>query len=201
MLAGCKANYPTAPEPTIAAVRLFVTATVWDLVPNSTAQFIAYAIDGDGVYTNITNQANWSTSNPDVLTVSPGQSTSVVRGVSAGDANVTVSFNGQSDSVTLRVYQSPRSAPRIELEGSSTLPSISAGRTQNLTVQIRNFPATGFAQVVTSATSVTTSDPNVAVAQGATIRPVSTGTFRILATYNGLTATALSSVPPPQAPR
>lgn len=200
VLAGCSASYPTAPEPTVAAVRIHVASTVWDLVPNSTAQFIAYAIDSDGAYTNVTSQASWSTSDSSVLSVSANQSARVVRGVSAGDANVMVSFSGQTDSVTLRVHPAPRSAPRIELEGSSVLPAITPSRTQTVTLQIRTFPLTGVPQVVTSAASITTSDSNVAIADGAIIRPVSPGTFRIVATYNGLTATALSSVPPPQAP-
>ena len=107
ILAGCSASYPTGPEPTVAAVRIHVAATVQELVPNSTAQFIAYAIDSDGVYTNVTSQASWSTSDSSVLSVSPNQNTRVVRGVSAGDANVMVSFNGQTDSVTLRVNPCP----------------------------------------------------------------------------------------------
>lgn len=51
-----------------------------------------------------TAKANWSTSDPDILTVS---ATGVVTGVAAGTANVIASFNGVSASMPVRVYQAP----------------------------------------------------------------------------------------------
>ena len=197
--AGCSASYPTAPEPTLAAVAIHVDSTVWDLLPNNVAQFRAYAIDSDGVYTDVTGQASWSTSDAGVLSTLPIQTgRAPVRGVSAGDADVVVTYGGRTDSVTLRVHAFPRPVPRLELSsggGSSSL-LINPNRTSTLNVSVRHYTSNLF-QTVTSAVTITTSDPNVAVAERDTIRPVAPGTFRILASYNGMTATALASVAPP----
>ena len=198
--AGCSASYPTAPAPTISAVKIHVTSNVWDLVPNSTAQFVAYAIDSDGVYSDVTSQASWSSSDPGVLSTLFQNGRIIARGVSAGDANLQVSFEGKADAVALRVFRSPRSSPRVELEGSSTLPAIDLLRPRTLTVLVRQFGLSGPSQIVTPTATITTSDPNVAIVDGSTIRPVSPGTVRITATYNGMTATALTSVLPPTAP-
>lgn len=197
MTPACGARSFSASARTVLAVRIHVASTVLDLVPNKSARFIAYAIDRQGVYTDITSQAEWSTSNAKVLTVTPGQGAAVVRTVSPGDARVIASFHGQRDSATLRVYREPRSAPRIEIETTGSLPTIDAGRAQTTQLQIRSYPLSGLPQIVTAASTITTSNPGIAVVTGGRLRPISTGIFRITATYNGMTATALSSVPPP----
>jgi hypothetical protein len=194
---GCGASYPTAPEPTLAAVRIHVTSTVWDLVPASTAQVVAYAVDSDGVYTDVTDQASWSTSDGGVLSTLPVRNGRVVvRSVSPGDADLIASYRGNTDRVTLRVFRFPRSTPRLELDGAATELVIAPDRTRTLTVSVRHFAVNGSVQNVTSAATITTSNPNVAIVDGSTVRPVSPGTFRVLATYNGMTATALASVSP-----
>ena len=136
VLVACSADYPTAPDPTLAAVRIHVTSPVSELLPNLTATFIAYAIDSDGVYVDVTNQAQWSSSNSDVLTTGTFQANrAVVRGVRQGDANLNVSYQGQTDSLTLRVL-SALPVPRLNLSvsGVGLLPTGLLSQS-NITVQ------------------------------------------------------------------
>jgi hypothetical protein len=195
---GCSASYPTAPAPTITAVRIHVTSNVWDLIPNSSVQMVAYAIDSDGVYTEVTGQASWSSSDASVLSTQPVQNGRLpIRAVSAGDASLAVNFSGRTDEITLRVFPFPRSSPRIQLGGTPFLPSLAPNRL--LVVGVDQFMPGAPSQIVTAGATITSSDPNVAIVDGSTIRPVSPGTVRITATYNGMTATALTSVLPPTA--
>jgi hypothetical protein len=195
--AACNASYPTAPEPTLAALAIHVDSPVWDLLPNNTARFPAYAIDSDGVYADVTSQVWWSTSDAGVLSTLPVQNgRASVRGVAAGDADVVATYGGRTDSVTLRVHAFPRSVPRLELgSGGGFELAINPNRATTLNVSVRHYTSNA-SQSVTSAATITTSDPNVAIVEGGTIRAVAPGTFRILASYNGMTATALASVAP-----
>lgn len=196
---GCSASYPTRPDPTLAAVRIHVAdVVVWGLPQNGTAPFVAYAIDSDGVYTDVTSRAVWTSSNPGVMSTLPVQSGRVnVRGVSPGDADLTVTYSGHTDAVTLRVPQPTLSIPRLEMSsaGGSAGLVINRNGAASLRVSVIHRTSSGF-QNVTSSASISTSDSNIAIADGATIRPVSPGTFRILASYDGLTSVALASVSP-----
>jgi hypothetical protein len=52
---------------------------------------------------NVTAQANWSSSDPRVVTVTPGAQTAMLTGVGPGTAWITASFNGLSTSYGLSI--------------------------------------------------------------------------------------------------
>jgi hypothetical protein len=189
----CNARYPMAPDPTLSAVRIHVLSAVSELIPNSTATFVAYAIDSDGVYRDVTTEAQWSSSDSNVLTAGTFlNNRAVVRGVGRGDANLMVSYGGETDAVTLRVVTPPLPIPRVALTIIGGLYAMAAS-SPTITVQIET--RTVFQTVTTEAT-ITSSDPSIATIDGNRIRPVSPGTIRLTASYNGLVGTTLISVNP-----
>jgi len=97
-LAGCKQKSPDAPTPTIAGV--VVTGTQAFTTKNQTNQLTATANFSNSNTQNVTNQAQWSSGNPSVASVS---STGVVTSVAAGTSTITASYQGQNGSLPVTV--------------------------------------------------------------------------------------------------
>ena len=97
-LAGCKQKSPDAPTPTIAGVA--VTGNQTFTTKNQTNQLTATANFSNSNTQNVTNQAQWSSGNPSVASVS---STGVVTSVAAGTSTITAIYQGQNGSLPVTV--------------------------------------------------------------------------------------------------
>ena len=96
--AGCD-EIPTAPSPmaerssqarTMARLDLSGAATI---APGQTAQYVARALYNDGLWEDVTSRVTWASSDPSVLTVSPG---GAAAAGDRGEAVVSASLEGQT---------------------------------------------------------------------------------------------------------
>ncbi|MBY0496330.1 MAG: hypothetical protein K2Y23_19145 [Cyanobacteria bacterium] len=197
----CSASYPTAP--TAAPVRLLLlsTSSLNDFSFNRSFTVKVYLIDSDGVYTDVTNAAEWQVSNSllRVTRIQPsgsftgGFSVSAANGFNeSGVSTVTAVYQGRTDSITVTVYPSSRSAPRLEVlfSGSQQL----TPGAQTLGVSARYWSTPGSRTDVPA--SYSTSDPGVATIDGARITPRSPGKFTLIASYEGVSEHVLMFVNP-----
>jgi hypothetical protein len=97
---GAKTASPTAPPPTVTALQIVAGQTLLDV--GSDARFHATATVSDGSTLNLTNDLNWSSSDSAVADVATD---GVVTAVSAGDATISVSWNGLTATTSLRARQ------------------------------------------------------------------------------------------------
>jgi Bacterial Ig-like domain (group 2) len=87
------------------------------IAANGTQQFFANATYSDNSVQDVTQNASWTSSNPNVATIqSTGQQNpGLAEGVGAGAATITVSFNGQSSSTLLTVTSPGGNGSKIPL--------------------------------------------------------------------------------------
>ena len=188
LAAGCNVSFPTEPSPAAQIVSLVIHYTPygtrmvagWDQ-PFTSRSFEAYAIDSDGVYSNVTRQSSWTASNRDVIPFSgvPGS----VRVAQAGTTTLIATYQGLV--ATLRVdVRPPDDPPHLEI-------SLNGPRSVSL-----RQPRTS-TNVDRNEVTWTSSDPDVATLDrfGNVIghRP---GNVRITATHQGMTDWYWISVAP-----
>lgn len=99
-VAGCGGAAGTAPTPIDQNVRALTVECQPVLIIGETRPCIAVALLGDGRQLVVTPGASWSSSAPTVATIS---SIGDVRGVSAGQSTVTVSYGGRRASTDVSV--------------------------------------------------------------------------------------------------
>lgn len=187
--ASCKATSPTAPSPTTAGlVLLFPQSTRTD----SSFGMLAYAFDTDGAYRNVTSQAQWSTSNPAIVTVNPGSFNSgrLLSPVSLGSAAVLVTFEGRS--VQLPILVASRVLTPLRLDLTSTL-MMRIGETSSIRAMYSGgLPSSNVSDIAVW----TSSDSSVASVERGRITAHAVGTTEIRVSYQGLTDFYMMSVGP-----
>lgn len=91
---------PTPAGPVVSEVRLGMAGNAPTLVePGKTAQLWAQAAMSDGTLHDVTNSANWQSSNLPVATVSP---TGLVTSHGAGDTTITATMSSKTGSLQLQ---------------------------------------------------------------------------------------------------
>src|SRR5262245_33735204 len=93
---GCNASFPDGPTPP-PAVRVglhlqFVQSALTPIWQGTSVTLQALALDSDALYTDVSRQATWTSSNPAVMSVSGG----VVRALTPGAAEVNATLGGLS---------------------------------------------------------------------------------------------------------
>lgn len=147
---------------TRSLVAIDVSPVAVSLPRGVTQQFQAIGIYSNGPTEDLTAQANWSSSDAEVATVSPA---GVTRAVAIGECTVKASVNGRSGERVVKV--TPAELQRLEV---SPLPFTSAGTT-------KQFVATGIftdetVQDLTTQVRWESSRPEIA-----TINPLGLATF------------------------
>lgn len=194
LAAGCHASYPGLPTttPATADVRLF-----YPFVLSGGTGYVgrvqsinALAVDTDGGYQDVTNQATWSSSNLTVARVVPG---GVVTFVNAGTVDIRAAYGGFVGTTTIRVLTAD-SLPFVNIQVSSDIPFRvgNTGRGSAALVtsnsQSRNITTTG---------QWRSSDERVAtVDTSGLITAVGAGTIDVTATSDGVTGAIRLSVYP-----
>ena len=194
ILAGCTASLPTEPSFTPQAARLVVhfpiggtKATVG--ATSGSQQFEAYAVDTDGVWTRVTSQAEWSSS--DTQAVVPS---TTARGAytyrSAGSYVIHATHQGLRGALPLDVRPAP-SFPYLDLQVQS-----SGGGTFHTTYLMTSAATSGRLQLSTPQVTFSTSDASIAIVEVGRFLRVSPGNVIITATADGLSDYYWRSVPP-----
>lgn len=192
-LSACAPSLPTAPTAPVAAVRLHYTAATTDLNIAGSATLRAFAIDADSVYSDVTPQVAWFSSDP-VVAQTAGTS-NVVRALSAGTAVITGQYRGLADSVRLvvRPFGQPP-FPYLDLQAMGD-PRAVGRRSQGVLMLRESATST---RPVADAAAWTSSDSRVATVERGLVTAVAPGTVEITATYQGLSVRYGLSIAPRQ---
>jgi Bacterial Ig-like domain (group 2). len=196
-LAACHASYPSAPSnPVTVAVQVHYPVAVGPVPVISSFALMAYSVNSEGAFEDVTKKAAWSTSDPSVIVRSVSQSsiTEVFAAMAPGSANITAQYQGFSTTITIVAFRpdrliypsltiSSRGDPRL---AGASVPSV-----------VRLYRGSADFDDVTRLAAWSSSDPGVAtVSADGTVRGVAPGTTQIVASYTGLTTSYALSIPP-----
>jgi trimeric autotransporter adhesin len=113
-----------APIPVATVIGLQVTPTNPSIALGTKRQFTVIATWSNGTASNVSDVANWSTSNPAVATVSDAAATKgLATSVATGTATISAAFAGLTGSTTLTVT----AAVLTSIDVTPTNPSIASG--------------------------------------------------------------------------
>ncbi|WP_409342985.1 SpoIID/LytB domain-containing protein [Paenibacillus sp. MBLB4367] len=155
-----------------------------ELPKGGQAQTVATAVYSDGSAFVVTPEVTFSSSNTEVLQVSPA---GAIQGLKAGVANVIAAYRGQTGTLTVRVTPIVES---IELNGLS---AVKAGQVQ--TAVVNAVYSDGSRVVVTAGITFDSSDKNVAtVDANGKVTALASGSTEISAAYLNYTARYLLQV-------
>jgi uncharacterized protein YjdB len=179
----------------VPVARLTVRPDSLDLLPGTSAELFAVALDAQGnVLTG--RQVTWTSSDP---RVAPVGSTGTVAGVADGTATITATVEGITATARVRVRTPPPAAvATLELRPDSVTLEVGRQRTFSATAKDVNGSILS-GRVVTWSTS----NPAVAAfgASGSLVTALAEGTATITATSEGVSATATVRVVAPTSAR
>ncbi len=165
-----------------------VSPTISD---NQTEQFTATGTFSDESTLNLTNQADWSSSNTAIVTIS---TSGLATGVAPGQSTITAAVDGITASTLLAV-----TSPLVSITVTPANPNIPLGETEQFTAT--GTLADGATESLTSevtwasATTSVATVSNVAGSRGLATTQ-SAGTSNISATFDGITGSTVFTVSP-----
>ena len=183
-LTTCGKDGPTEPPAQVPSLITLSSQTVVLTAVGQTIQITATVLDQESKV--IAGAAvTWTSSNPNVASVSPG---GVVTAVSNGTARITATFGFASGSTSVSVAQ--------EAGSISITPDSATLETVGATVQMEAVVHdTGNSPIPGAAVVWTTGDPSIAtVDNNGLVTAVSSGTTQITATSGGVSESAPVSV-------
>jgi len=161
---------------------------------NSSFSLLAYALNSEGAYEDVTSKTVWSTSDASVIRQSsnPVISFASFAGVGVGRATITAEYAGFSHSVTFETYRSDQPAyPMLTIRGNV----LAMGTSSSARATLQRTASDVYD--VTTLAEWTSSDPAVAtVTFGGVISARTPGTVLITASYLGISGSSLMSVMP-----
>ncbi len=170
----------TVPVPAKIVTSIALSPATNGVAVGATQQFTATATYSDGSTGDVSGTANWTSSNPAVITVSPS---GLATGVAAGSAAITASMSGISGNEALSVTARVASAIAI----SPNPGSIVMGATQQFTATATYKD--GSTGNVTSMVSWTVANPAVtSISADGLATPAASGSTTITASLNGVSA-------------
>lgn len=149
------------------------------------------AFEAEGVFADsnrsITEYAQWTSSDPAVLSVTaPG----AVLALAEGDANLTASYDGITQTATVHVDPPALTALTLAPESASLI--VGESTTFSLTGRYTD----GSVDNLTAAASWSMDDPNVAALAGSKVTALAEGVTTLRAAFGGLSETAPVTVKP-----
>lgn len=111
-------------------VSLSVSPAVSSVMVNQTKQYVATAGYSDGSSSDVTASVAWTSSDESVVTIDAG---GLATGQAAGDALVTATLNGFTDSADIKVVDQPREVVSIDI--APTTARIGVGLSKQFTAQ------------------------------------------------------------------
>lgn len=191
--AACAASYPTQPANAVAvaAVKVRYAFPIVNTAVGGSISLTAYAVDGDGVYSDVTSRATWSSSNPSVLRMF----NSGASAVGPGTATVTATYQGFNDSITVPVRPTPASTvQQLVPTLNFSISMMEVGQTGDLRASITQSFLT--VQDVTDSATWRSSDPGVASVDAKKLTAVTPGNVELVVTYNNFSTWMRLSVSP-----
>jgi hypothetical protein len=188
-LASCSPSFPTQPSTPaeLAAIVINYPGLGIRLVPTGNGQFEAWAVDTDGVYSRITNQVTWTSSDTSRILPAAGRPGVVSLGP-AGNAELQVVYKGILAALPIEIRS--LSNPRLQIE----LRTVPAGSISVFTVNASG----AFISVANTSVKWTSSDESRATVD--VLGKVTThipGAVLITATRDGFASDSYwMSVPP-----
>jgi hypothetical protein len=198
LLAGCHASYPSAPSnPTIVALQVHYPRALGPVSVISGFGLLAYTLNSDGAYEDVTTKAAWSSSDPSVISrgaVVPTFGPMPFVAIGPGSADITAQYLGFSTSVPMVTFRADRPAfPSLTISSPGDPRTVGTSAPSVARVQRSATDS----QDVTTVATWSSSDPHaVSVAADGSVRAIAPGTAQITASYNGLTAWYGLSVAP-----
>jgi hypothetical protein len=189
VVAGCNAAHPTAPtRATTEALEIHVDYPVTYLVPSRSVNMLAYKVDSDGTYRDVTSEVNWVSTQPDVLSIRNGVGITATA-MAPGHAAIMASYRGLTDSLDMdvRPWQDFEDN-RLRLQLSVALHAGHAGTA-------RAF-LNGTDMDVTSVATWSSSNPQILHVDGGRLLALRPGTVRITVSYGGYSDDGIVSVHP-----
>jgi hypothetical protein len=197
--AACQALAPVAPAPVPAAIVILHSgATHLSYDPHFSLS--AFLVDTDGLYTDVTDKAQWTVSDSSIL-----RDISGAPGVSAnghpflvlapGAVNVLASYQGLAGVIPIAAVQ------YSGFSGPVTLNSLGLAGVLRIqrTLQLSAYNLQG--SNVSAAASWASSDPSVATVDHGVVTGVRVGTTTVTTTFGGGTDSIAFSVYPSQQSR
>jgi hypothetical protein len=194
---GCSASLPTDPSFTSLPARLVVHYPIAGTnamvgVSGGSTQFEAYTIDTDGVWTRVTTQATWSSSDNQALPLSSGS-----RGVftyrAGGRHVISATHQGLQGTLSVDVRDTP-AFPYLHIQTQDQ--SVGISNFTSIFLQLSSAP-NGRQQLMPLETTLVSSDESIAtIDKNGRFMRVSPGNVRITVTHGGLTDWHWRSVPP-----
>ncbi len=191
VMAGCngEAQTPgtTGGDGEASLTGVFVTGPATTLQPNESAQLRAFATFSDGTSRDISEEATWTTSDADAVSVS---ATGAVTAGASGSAIITAedAESGKNGSTSLTVID----VHLVALSVSPATLDVPAGRAASLTAT--GIFSDGSTADLTSSVTWTSDSEAVATVIGGTATGVMPGTTTIRAAFDGRTGSASATV-------
>jgi len=189
----CDATPPTAPSATLDRIIVLYSRPVR---PGEAFQAQAYTIDSDSAYTEVTNQTQWTSSNPTIVSVATGSSVGgkTLSPNAPGTAIITAAYQGVAGHLPVRVPPRPNPPNQIGPLRVSIESALLRGAGEQLRLSVSFF--TSRFMDVTSEANWSTSEPSVATVDRGVVTLQRIGTAEITATYAGASDSYLISVHP-----
>jgi len=171
------------------------------LITGDRVQMQAVAVFSDGTQRNVTGQATWVSTSPNVAAVSTGGggpgggNRGLVTGISPGMATISATFMGVTGTTQVTVSM----AAIIQIQLTPFVPRIPRGL--SLAMQATAFLSDGSAQDITLQATWTSDDPSIAAVSTAgmsrgLVTAVAPGVTTIRARFLGMEGTAVVTVTP-----
>lgn len=169
------------------------------LIPGDRVQMQAVAVFSDGTQRNVTGQATWVSTSPNIAAVSTGGggpgggNRGLVTGISPGMATISATFMGVSGTTQVTVTM----AAIVQIQLTPFVPRIPVGL--NLAMRATAFLSDGSSQDITLQATWTSDDPAIAAVSTAgmsrgLVTGVAPGVTTIRARFLGAEGTALVTV-------
>jgi hypothetical protein len=161
-------------------------------VPSRSVNVIAYLVDSNGMYTDVTSQVHWVSTRPDVVSLRQGVVT-IATAMTPGDSEIHASYQMLADTLplTVRPFEDFQESS-LRLQFSAPL---FAGRTALAAASLVG-PDEGVTEDVTSLAAWASSNSQVLTVHEGRITAHKPGTARITVSYGGYVDDCIVSVQP-----
>jgi hypothetical protein len=149
---------------------------------------LAYKVDHEGRYTDVTSEVSWVSTNADVVSMRRGIAATATA-MTPGDAQIVASYEGLTDALSLTVR------PWEDYETSALRLQLFSELTAGVSVQATAY-LNGADQDVTPMATWTSSNPRVLTVERGRVTALKPGTARITITYDGYIDDCIVSVHP-----
>jgi hypothetical protein len=202
-VASCNASSPVDPTPTLSRLELALGGRYGSAVllqnglptfflggSNGAIEITAYAVDSDGVYSEVLGQSVVTSSNVAIARPPTGASTLTVLPGGSGQVTLTATHSGMTAQLTFAVS----TAPRPRSVGANI--NASGVGDELFWLAYADNPSGGATFLDPAAVQWTSSNPGVVSVTGTTLYAVAPGTADLTLRYGGLESIFRIRIPP-----